>query len=239
MPKNDSRNAHRYSLSRVKIQVGWWERHQFRTISARLRDLSLSGALIELEEGAACPSGVKTWICLADQSPARWVQAERKDVDLDSAPPGTPSMLRLKFVDAFPYESFKTAVWDDGSVERKSKSGADANLSPCGAEGSVQATKQASTTEQERIRFFLQLDAPAAAWSGGQPEIAAASPPPPPTLVEAHRSQMAAAGATASFPWMAVLLISLFISVLLGLLSWAKLINLRQLAIFLGSTGSA
>ena len=238
MPKNDRRNAHRYALSRNKIHVGWWEGQRFRSIPARLRDLSLSGALIELEAGSSCPSGVKTWICLADQSPARWVQAESKGVELCSQPAGTATVVRLKFLDAFPYESFKAAVWDDGVVERKSKSGANANLPPRADENPAQATIKARMTEQERIRFFLQLDEPAAASRDRQPDMPAVNPPLTPTLVEAQRSQMASAAATASLPWMTVLLISLFVFVLLTLLSWAQLINLRRLAVFLGSTGS-
>ncbi len=122
MPKNDRRNAHCYALTRDKIRLGWWERQQFRTIAARLRDLSVSGALIELEEGAACPAGVKTWICLAGQSPPNWVQAESKTVEDCKDIPGTSRVLRLKFLETFPYESFKTAVWDDGAAGTKTQS---------------------------------------------------------------------------------------------------------------------
>ncbi|MGB0067030.1 MAG: PilZ domain-containing protein, partial [Isosphaeraceae bacterium] len=112
MPRNDRRNAHRYALARDKIRLGWWQGQHFPTISARLRNLSVSGALVQLEEGAVGPAGVKAWICLADQSATHWVQAEVVGVCPEL--PETPCVVRLKFLDAFPYESFKTAVWDDG-----------------------------------------------------------------------------------------------------------------------------
>ena len=238
MPKNDRRNAHCYALTRDKIRLGWWERQQFRTVAARLRDLSVSGALIELEEGAAFPAGVKTWICLAGQSPPNWVQAESKTVEDCKDIPGTSRVLRLKFLDTFPYESFKTAVWDDGAVERKPSPGAGDSPLPCGDEGSAKSTNLVRMTKSEHTGIFSQLDPPTATSSGREPEIAAVSSPHPPTLVEAYRSQMVFARASASLPWLAVLLISLFVSVLLGLLSRSHMISLGKLAILLGLTES-
>src|SRR5208337_4647965 len=97
--------------ARDKFRLGWWQGQHFPTIFARLRNLSVSGALVQLEDGAVGPAGVKAWICLADQSATHWVQAEVVGVCPEL--PETPCVVRLKFLDAFPYESFKTAVWDD------------------------------------------------------------------------------------------------------------------------------
>ena len=158
MPRNDRRNAHRYALARDKIRFGWWQGQHFPTISARLRNLSVSGALVQLEEGAVGPAGVKAWICLADQSTTHWVQAEVVEVCPEL--PETPCMVRLKFLDAFPYESFKTAVWDDELARGKPAwPGADDTPPPCQDESSARATNPVAMTQSERILFFLQLDA--------------------------------------------------------------------------------
>jgi len=158
MPRNDRRNAHRYALARGKIRLGWWQGQHFPTISARLRNLSVSGALVPLEEGAVGPAGVKAWICLADQSATHWVQAEVVGVCPEL--PETPCVVRLKFLDAFPYESFKTAVWDDGLARGKPAwPDADDTPPPCQDESSARATNPVAMTQSERILFFLQLDA--------------------------------------------------------------------------------
>lgn len=233
MPRNDRRNAHRYALARDNIRLGWWQGQQFRTISAWLRNLSLSGALVQLEEGAAAPAGVKAWICLADQSAKHWAQAEVVEVCPEL--PETPCVVRLKFLDAFPYESFKTAVWDDGFTRgQPAWPGADDTPPPCKDEDSARATNHVTMTERERIRFFLQLDAEPVASSGRGPEIVPLASPHPPTLLEAYRSQMVSAGKVAPLPWLVVLLICIFVSMLLGLLVTGQLINLRRLGIILG-----
>src|SRR5271166_189803 len=236
MPRNDRRNAHRYALARDKICLGWWQGQHFPTISARLRSLSVSGSLVQLEEGAVGPAGVKAWICLADQSAAHWVQAEVVEVCPEL--PETPCMVRLKFLDAFPYESFKTAVWDDGLARgNPAWPGVDDTPPPCQDEDSARATNHVAMTERERIRFFLQRDAENVASSGRGPEIADLASPHPPTLLEAHRSQMVSADKVASFPWLVVLLVGLSVSILLGLFAMGHMVNLRRLGTVLGLTG--
>ena len=236
MPRNDRRNAHRYALARDKIRLGWWQGQQFPTISARLRNLSVSGALVQLEEGAVGPAGVKAWICLADQSATHWVQAEVVGVCPEL--PETPCVVRLKFLDAFPYESFKTAVWDDGLARGKPAwPDADDTPPPCQDESSARATNPVAMTQSERILFFLQLDAENVASSDRGPEIVALASPHPPTLLQAYRSQMVSADKVASFPWVVVLLVGLSVSILLGLLAMGHMINLRRLGTVLGLTG--
>jgi len=233
MPRNDRRNAHRYALARGKIRLGWWQGQHFPTISARLRNLSVSGALVPLEEGAVGPAGVKAWICLADQSATHWVQAEVVGVSPEL--PETPCVVRLKFLDAFPYESFKTAVWDDGLARGKPAwPGADDTPPSCQDESSAKATNPVAMTQSERILFFLQLDAENVASSGRGPEIIALASPHPPTLLEAYRSQMVSADKVASFPWVVMLLVGLSVSMLLGILVTGHLVTLQRLGIILG-----
>ena len=233
MPRNDRRNAHRYALARDKIRLGWWQGQHFPTISARLRNLSVSGALVQLEEGAVGPAGVKAWICLADQSATHWVQAEVVGVSPEL--PETPCVVRLKFLDAFPYESFKTAVWDDGLARGKPAwPGADDTPPSCQDESSAKATNPVAMTQSERILFFLQLDTQTVASSGRGHEVVAPASPHPPTLLEAYRSQMVSAGKVASFPWLVVLLIGLAVSILLGFVATGHMKNLHRLGIMLG-----
>ena len=233
MPRNNRRNAHRYGLARDGIRLGWWQGQHFRTIPARLRNLSLSGALVQLEEDAVGPAGVKAWICLADQSATQWVQAEVVEVCPELLE--TPCVMRLRFLDAFPYESFKTAVWDDGFTRDKPACAAAGDTpSPCEYQYPARATNHGTMTETERNRFFLQLDTQTVASSGRGHEVVAPASPHPPTLLEAYRSQMVSAGKVASFPWLVVLLIGLAVSILLGFVATGHMINLHRLGIMLG-----
>ena len=233
MPRNDRRNAHRYAPARDKIRLGWWQGQHFPTISARLRNLSVFGALVQLEEGAVGPAGVKAWICLADQSATHWVQAEVVGVCPEL--PETPCVVRLKFLDAFPYESFKTAVWDDGLARGyPAWPGADDTPPSCQDESSARATNPVAMTQSERILFYLQRDAENVKSSDHGPEIVAQTSPHPPTLLQAYRSQMVSADKVASFPWVVVLLVGLSVSMLLRILVTEHLVNLRRLGIILG-----
>ena len=147
-------------------------------------------------------------------------------------------LARLKFLDAFPYESFKTAVWDDGLARGKPASpNAGDTPPPCQDEDSTRATNPVAMTERERIPFCLQLDAQTVASSRRGPEIVALASPHPPTPLEAYRSQIVSAGKVASLPWLVVLLIGLSVSILLGLLATGHLINLWRLGTVLGLTG--
>ncbi|MGB0068464.1 MAG: hypothetical protein WBQ11_10480 [Isosphaeraceae bacterium] len=179
---------------------------------------------------------MKAWICLADQSATHWVQAEVVEVCPEL--PETPCVVRLKFLDAFPYESFKTAVWDDGLARGKPAwPDGDDTPSPCQDESSARATNPVAMTQSERILFFLQLDAENVKSSDRGPEIVALASPHPPTLLQAYRSQMVSADKVASFPWVVVLLVGLSVSILLALLALGHMINLRRLGTVLGLTG--
>jgi hypothetical protein len=236
MPRNERRNAHRYAPARNKIRLGWWEGQQFHTISARLMSLSLSGSLVQLDKGAAGPARLRAWFCLVDQSPTHWIEAETIEVCPELAE--TPCMLRLKFLDAFPYESFKMAVWDVGIAERKPGPGAD-ETPPGTGEATAQETNKVNVTERERLRSFLQLEAPTAAASTHEPDSAAQASPHPPTLLEAYRRQMVTSSKVASLPWLMIFFLGLFVSILLGILAKGQMIILRKLGIVLGLTDSS
>jgi hypothetical protein len=232
MPPNDRRNAHRYTPSSDGVRLGWWEGKEFRVISARLRNLSMSGALLHLDGDAGCLVGGKAWICLADHGTMQWVQAEILGM---SSEPETQCQVRLRFIDAFPYEAFKIAVWGDRSRRETTASPVvDDTPAPCTDEELARRANLVTLTERERIRFFLQLDPQPVVSSRPGPCLVALPSPQPPTLLEAHRSQRPFADKAASFPWLVTLFICLTASILLALLATGRFMDMHRLGIILG-----
>ncbi len=232
MPRNERRNAHRYAPARDKVRLGWWEGQQFRTISARLKCLSMSGSLVQLEVGANAPAGVQAWICLVDQSPAQWVQTETVEGCPERVE--TPGVLRLKFIDTFPNESFKKAVWDDEFTGGRAGCSAGSSSPPSSDEESAQATSSVIVSGSERLGFSWQLDEPTSATAGCEPDNSGPASPHPPTLIDAYRRQMATSRKVASLPWLLMFLVGLFISMMLGLLAKGQMVGLRRLVMMLG-----
>jgi len=234
MPPNDRRNAHRYTPSSDGVRFGWWEGKEFRAISARLRHLSLSGALLQLEGDAGCPVGGKAWICLADHGTMQWVGAEILGISPEHE---TQCQVRLRFIDAFPYEAFKIAVWGDRPrLETTASPVVDDTPAPCTDEELARRANLVTLAERERIRFFLQLDPETVASSRPGPCLVALPSPHPPTLLEAHRSQRLFSDKAASFPWLVTLFICLTASILLALLATGRFKDMHRLGIILGLT---
>ncbi len=239
MPQKDRRNAHRYAPARAGIRIGWWEGNTFRSSAARFRNVSLSGALLQLDPMSPIPAGARAWICVADQSAPHWVESEfvehfsePVDASMDAL-----ILVRLRFVEPFPYESFKTAVWDDIQQRIAPTCGDPVveSLAPQPApSGSLQDTRRLS--DADRLRFFLQIDTqPRAGGQGGSPAPdGAAEPDQPPTLVEAYRNRLAAPEKLASLPWVFILASCATLACLLGLVVTGNIISLRRLAIVLG-----
>ncbi len=132
------------------------------------------------------------------------------------------------------YESFKRAVWDDGFAERKPWPGPDDTPPPLKVEDFARATNHVAMSKKEHLRCLSRLDAQTVEPGGRWPKVVALASPHPPTLLEAHRSQMIAAGKVASFPWLVVLLIGLAVSFLLGFVATGHMVNLHRLGIILG-----
>jgi hypothetical protein len=234
MPRNDRRNAHRYSPARDCLRLGWWEGKRFRTISAGLHNLSITGALIQMEEDG-WPGVGKVWISLCGQEVVHWVQAEILEA---SSEPEGPRCVRMKFPEPFPYEVFKAAVWGESSErQRPGRPGADEAPPAFSSAGdSAQETRNLALSDVERIRFFLELDSERDASSRGGPSPGTVPSPHPPTLVEAQRSQMLLHDRIAPLSWLMVTVISLAVSVLLALLAAGHFMNVRRLGIILGLT---
>src|SRR3954468_23762940 len=173
MARKERRNSHRYTPTRAEACLCWWEGRQFYSVPARLRNLSTSGALIEVENGR--PPAKRVWICLAGRSPAEWAPASVQDEKEDASEAG---ILRLNFFEPFPYEPFKAAVWGEQEGHRAAPPRSE--LPP--SESTTRSyqgsgSRPAAVSEVDRIRFFLGMgDGP----GGAKPDAdddRSASPP--------------------------------------------------------------
>jgi hypothetical protein len=235
MSRTERRNSHRYSPARGSVCLGWWEGREFRTVLAQLRNLSTSGGMVFVEQG--CPAAKRVWICLAGQAPALWVPAEVREVEAEQ--PGA-GCIRLSFFETFPYEPFKAAVWGDqggdrGSPHARPDSSPPTHSSP---ESDAAGITTPALTEDQRIRFFLGIaigPEEDRADCHGDPSRTTHSPHPP-TLVQAHHAQLVFQDRIASFPWLTVSAVSLFVVLMLALVVAARLEDVRWLTIIPGLT---
>ena len=207
MPRNDRRNAHRYA---GQGQDPPWlvARSAFPNHLRAVAESQRLGALVQLEEGAVGPAGVKAWICLADQSATHWVQAEVVEVcpELPERRVWCGSSSSMHFLMS---PSRRRSGMMGSARGMPAWPDADDTPPPCQDETSARPTNPVAMTQRERILFFLQLDAENVKSSDRGPEIVALASPHPPTLLQAYRSQMVSADKVASFPWVVVLLVSL------------------------------
>lgn len=104
--QDDRRSTCRYNVEADEQSwLGWWEGPTFVTTSARIMDLSLRGALLQVEKLPATDQSV--WLCPPGTTPewleARLVQAKKKLLG--------PRHVRIAFRRLFPYETFKTLIY--------------------------------------------------------------------------------------------------------------------------------
>ncbi len=235
MLQNDRRSAHRYLPAKEKIRLGWWQGQLFQTISARLRNLSVSGALVEPEKSIADRAGVKAWLCLVDHTAAHWIEAEI--VEVCSPEPDSPLLLRLRFLDPFPYEFFKAAVWDQGSAAADDALHVATPMPPARNDGDAAIGKcRPAVYEPRRPQSLSQFTAPPVAPRVPRHEAVAPTFAAPPTLPEAYRSQFVSSRKVAFMPWLMMLAIGLLVSILLVLLARGHMVSLGGLRIVLGWT---
>ena len=226
--RKERRTSHRYTPVREDVCLGWWEGRQFSTVPARLRSLSTSGALVDVENGR--PAAKRVWICVSGQSPVQWVAANVLDDEEDTPEVGC---LRLSFPETFPYEPFKAAVWGEqgGNCRSPPALTEPSPSKPYSPADQGAETGQAALSEEQRIQFFLGLaDLPQvkAADSLGDPSRTPPFPQPP-TLVQAHRADVLSRDRIALFPWMTVTAISLLIVFLLAIIVLARFEDIRWL----------
>ncbi len=230
MARKERRDSHRYTPVMEQACLGWWEGREFRSVSARLRNLSSSGARVVVEGDR--PAAQRVWIWVAGQPKIRWVPATLLAEMEDEPEPGS---LRLSFAEPFPYESFKAAVW--GEQGRHCGSSPAGDLAACMTNSrKIEESGSCPTarSEAERIRFFLGID------NGRQaegPRSDAEGPratvsPHPPTLVEAYHAQQVLHDRLAPISWLTISAISLLILVSILAIVTTRLEDLRWLSGF-------
>ena len=229
MARKDRRTSHRYTPARDDVCLGWWEGRQFSTVLAKLRNLSTSGALVEVENGR--PTAKRVWICLAGLAPIQWVAATVLD-DADDSPES--GLLRLNFSESFPYEPFKAAVWGEqgGNHAAAAPPAQDLPSTPSSWASEDSATHHAAVSEAQRIRFFLGIaDVPGA----GEPEAVedrSRTPysPHPPTLAQACQAQRGLRDRVAPISWLTIFAISLIVVLSLTLVVATRFEFMRWLS---------
>lgn len=108
MARKNRRNAHRYEPDGTRCRLGWSASGGFRTVSARLANLSVSGALLTIEDAAMPPSPGRVMLALGESGLEQWTSAELIEV---STPPDGPRQLRIRLLEPVSYEVFKATVW--------------------------------------------------------------------------------------------------------------------------------
>jgi hypothetical protein len=100
------RQAQRYSPSdELNVCLGWNQGTEYRYSTARLVNLSVSGALLQPKE--LPPVGQPFWLRLDDPDTPEWIEAKIVEV---KDPMLGEKVLRLVFKQDCPYAFFKAAV---------------------------------------------------------------------------------------------------------------------------------
>jgi hypothetical protein len=108
----DRRSAARYAVVEEESRLGWWEGPSFVTTRGRTLDLSIRGALLEVENLPGAESTV--WFCPPGATPGDWLEAAPvQSVEL----PDGRRELRIAFRRILPYATFKTLVYGRPGLE--------------------------------------------------------------------------------------------------------------------------
>jgi hypothetical protein len=107
--KDERRVTCRYPAAREPVIIGWWVGEKFKTVGVALRDISLSGASAKTRTPP--PASGPVWIRLNDPAQPEWVEA--KVIAISTGFWG-PSLVRMKFSDACPYDFFTAAIRGSG-----------------------------------------------------------------------------------------------------------------------------
>ena len=104
--QDDRRGSSRYTVVEDQAWLGWWEGATYVTAPCRILDLSIRGALVELETLPSLERSV--WFCPPETATAQWleatlVQRQRQENGLQQA--------RIAFQRILPYDTFKALVY--------------------------------------------------------------------------------------------------------------------------------
>lgn len=101
----DNRRSFRYEAVQSAVDLGWWDETGFHVQAATLKNLSRGGAL--LVSPTLPPEGERIWLCVTGAPCGDW--AEVAVVSRSERAEGS-RLVRVRFVEACPYEMFSLAV---------------------------------------------------------------------------------------------------------------------------------
>jgi hypothetical protein len=218
------------------MRLGWWEGKTFRTVPDTLCNLSISGALLKLEDDAPHPPTREVWMTLGGAAALPWVRAEIVDCHECA---GASCCKRLRFAEPFPYEAFKAAVWG-GTAKRRADDdpgnpSARAAPVPAGADKTEAGRERPS--ELDRIRFFLGIgdDQELPSPLDRLPDPGAF--PDRLSLVGARHEQMVLADRLSWITWLFGFMICLLMICFLAIVARMRYETVLKLAIMLGLDG--
>ncbi len=102
----DRRAVCRYSVFQDQAWLGWWDGQTFVKTPGRILDISLRGAMLNVEQ--LPPEEQPVWFCASGAAPAEWLEARTVQGRKQFL---GPRIVRLAFQKIFPYESFKVLVY--------------------------------------------------------------------------------------------------------------------------------
>ncbi|MFO0909168.1 MAG: hypothetical protein U0794_12600 [Isosphaeraceae bacterium] len=103
----ERRSVCRYSVVLDSAWLGWWEGQAFQNTPAKIIDISLRGAMLNVESFP--PKDRPLWFCPPGVSQQEeWIEV--KLVDMRKRLFG-PREVRIAFRKVFPYEIFKNVVY--------------------------------------------------------------------------------------------------------------------------------
>jgi hypothetical protein len=108
VPSGDRRAAPRYASKGTAAVIGWPEGDEHRTIDATLIDISMGGFSAWVETFP--PRGVPVWLRLDGENPSPWLKATVVATIKTGCFFWTRRRVRLRFLEACPYEFFKGAI---------------------------------------------------------------------------------------------------------------------------------
>ena len=235
MSGKDRRRAHRYTTERSEVTLGWYVGDRFRTLPARLSNLSVTGALVQVDPHWDRPQTSQFWISLPDAKLAQWIEA-------DALPSGDDRQqacfLRLKLTRALPYEVFKHVVWSETTdLARKLQAALCPTPQAGGPSDNSPAKVSTASMIQRDPSASVHGSSPQANESpDARPPARAEDSPYPPSLQEARQQWRSLQDRVDQLPWITLSAICLGLVVLLATVIVSRLDLLRWVATILRVT---
>jgi hypothetical protein len=104
----ERRTTMRYAASGTPLLIAWSEGDGHRTAAGTLINISLGGCAAEVP--AFPPTDEALWVRLKDSASSPWIQASVVETIKRGRFAWTRRIVRLRFVDACPYDLFKAAI---------------------------------------------------------------------------------------------------------------------------------